>query len=68
MCLTLEDCASTDHTLRIGETALTNLRGGDADARYESLFDQVPRLDPGWSSMMMVSTSNTCWLLDTDAS
>jgi rhodanese-related sulfurtransferase len=46
MCLRVEDRLFTGDTLLIGATGRTDLPSGDPDALYDSLFNQVLRLDP----------------------
>nr|WP_298727639.1 MBL fold metallo-hydrolase [uncultured Steroidobacter sp.] len=46
MCLTLEDRVFTGDTLLIGATGRTDLPTGDASALYDSLFNNVLKLDP----------------------
>jgi glyoxylase-like metal-dependent hydrolase (beta-lactamase superfamily II)/rhodanese-related sulfurtransferase len=46
MCLRVEDRSFTGDTLLIGATGRTDLPSGDPDALYDSLFNQVLRLDP----------------------
>jgi glyoxylase-like metal-dependent hydrolase (beta-lactamase superfamily II)/rhodanese-related sulfurtransferase len=46
MCLRVEDRLFTGDTLLIGATGRTDLPSGDPDALYDSLFNQVLKLDP----------------------
>lgn len=46
MCLVVEDRVFTGDTLLIGATGRTDLPTGDPEALYDSLFNQVLRLDP----------------------
>jgi len=46
MCLTVEDRVFTGDTLLIGATGRTDLPTGDASALYDSLFNNVLKLDP----------------------